>query len=227
MQKKWAFVSDLARLLIIYNNGGVYLDTDVELISSLDSVLDNSFFLGIETDTDIRHDKEFVSIATGLGFGAEVKNEIIKSMIDEYTDVHFIKDDGSYDLTPCPVRNSLALKRNGWDGKDNVCELAGGTIYSSDYFCPEEFNTDIKHYSKNTISIHHFDSSWKTNKEKMKDKLKLEVKKVLRKIVWGYKKRRYFTFYTTLFQFFYLNRAVHQRTYCDVHNYGCICFECL
>lgn len=129
-------------------------------------MLDNSFYLWIETDTDIRHDKEYVSIATGLRFGAEAKNEIIKSMIDEYNEVRFIKYDGSHDLTPCPVRISTAFVRNGWDGRDKASKLAGDTVYSSDYFCLEEFNTDIEHFTKNTISIHHFDSSWKTSKEK-------------------------------------------------------------
>lgn len=126
-------------------------------------------------------------------------------MINEYMEVHFIKDDGSYDLTPCPVRNSTALMRYEWDGKDKVSKLAGGTVYSSDYFCPEEFITDIDHYSKNTISIHHFDSSWKTSKEKMKDRFKLEAKKALRKIIYGggTKREDKSYLYTTIIQFFF------------------------
>lgn len=185
--KKWAFVSDLARLLIIYEHGGVYLDTDVELIASLDSVLHNTFFFAIEKDTNIRTNKESIHIATGLGFGAEPKNNIIKAMLDEYEGVHFNIPNG-FDLTPCPVRNSRALKKYGWDGKDKILKVDNGTVYPSDYFCPEEYSSDIKRYSSNTISIHHYDSSWKSEKEKLITLMKTDIKKMLR-LLWGKNRR--------------------------------------
>ena len=84
-EKKWAFVSDYARLKIIYDEGGIYLDTDVELIKSLDSLLSEKCFLATETTG---------YIATGLGFGAEQGNEIIKKMLEEYSGRHFRGHDG-------------------------------------------------------------------------------------------------------------------------------------
>lgn len=180
--KKWPFVSDLARLLIVYNSGGIYLDTDVELITGIDRILDNTFFLAIEKTTNIRNGSIYTNVATGLGFGAEEKNEIIKSMIEEYDNQRFILSDGNYDLTPCPKRNTNAIRKFGWDGNDRVFKFNGGTLYSSEYFCPVEFSSDITHFTNNTLSIHHYDASWKSRKEKMIDKMKLNVKKMIRAV---------------------------------------------
>lgn len=177
---KWAFVSDLARLLIICEQGGIYLDTDVELIATLDAVLNNSFFFAVEKDTNIRNGEESVHVATGLGFGAEAGNEVLKCLIDEYEGSHFIlPETGSFDLTPCPVRNSRALEKYGYAYQDELIKFAGGTIYPSEYFCPEEFSSDRTRYTANTISIHHYDASWKTNREKMVNQMKTNVKKIL------------------------------------------------
>ena len=77
---KWAFVSDVARLYIIYHHGGIYLDTDVELLKPLDSFLAQKAFMGVEYNG---------LIATGLGFGAEKHVEVIKELLDEYDRVRF------------------------------------------------------------------------------------------------------------------------------------------
>lgn len=178
--KRWAFVSDLARLLIIYQHGGVYLDTDVELIKSLDSVLEkNSFYFAVEKDTNIRTKKEFIHISTGLGFGAEAGHDVVKSMIDEYEGAHFRLASGQYDLTPCTVRNTRALEKYGYRSTDELMQFHGGTIYPSEYFCPEEYSSNIKRYTDNTISVHHYDASWKTGREKMATSIMSNAKKVL------------------------------------------------
>ena len=92
--KQWAFVSDYARLDIIYENGGIYLDTDVELLKPLDDLLILTGFMGFEENKKL--------CATGLGFGAVPKLPIIKEMRDDYDNIIFIKEDGSFDQTPCP-----------------------------------------------------------------------------------------------------------------------------
>ena len=143
--QKWAFVSDVARLMIIYEHGGIYLDTDVELIKSLDFVVDeNEFFFGIETQSgDV---SSIVSeVNTGIGFGAIVHNRIVKEMLDIYVDLHFETADG-VDLTPCPKRNSMVLEKYGFDGQDAKYNFMNGTIYPSKYFCPLEYNSDVTYY---------------------------------------------------------------------------------
>ena len=99
-QKKYAFLTDYARLLIIYENGGVYFDTDVELIKPIDDLLENKSFFGFE-------DREHVN--TGLGFGAEKENQIIKRMQKEYDG---LLDKGD-SFIGCPILNTNALVKAG------------------------------------------------------------------------------------------------------------------
>ncbi|MBS7209862.1 MAG: glycosyl transferase [Lachnospiraceae bacterium] len=156
--KKWAFVSDYARLKIIYDNGGIYLDTDVELIKSLDDLLENRCFFGTET-TGV--------IATGLGFGAEKENEFIRMMLNEYIGIHFLIKDGIYDLTPCPKRNTNPLLQQGYVfSDDNIWEKEGCKVFPPEYFSPIDYATEELHITANTYSIHHYSATWISKEEK-------------------------------------------------------------
>ena len=158
--KKWAFVSDFARLDIIYNNGGIYLDTDVELVKSLDSLLENKCFLAIEQPSHY--------IATGLGFGAEKGNEAIKEMLDEYSGIHFRLANGIYNIMPpCPARNTAPFYKYGFNLEiDKPINLNGAMVYPPEYFCPFERKINELKITENTYSIHHFDLSWIPDDEK-------------------------------------------------------------
>lgn len=98
--KKWAFVSDVARLQILYQWGGVYLDTDVELFASLDDLLINGAFYVFESNRNIN---------TGLGFGAEKNHKSVKAMLKFYEGRHLVVD-GQVKLIPCPAGNTETLK---------------------------------------------------------------------------------------------------------------------
>lgn len=168
--KKWAFVSDYARLFIIYNNGGLYFDTDVEIIKNIDDYLKYDAFFAKEDD---------VNFNTGIGFGAIKKHKIIKKMMEVYDDSSFIVD-GKFDLVPCPVKNTNAIKAvygdfNLKDKKiiDNVCFL------SKEFFCPIDYETKRIAITKNTVAIHHFSQSWLG----WKDKFKMFIKRILFKIL--------------------------------------------
>ncbi len=87
--KKWAFVTDYARLDIIYKHGGIYLDTDVELLKPLDELLKYKGFFGFE---------EMGMVNTGVGFGAEKGNLLVKQMRDDYNNDVYSKDSET-----CPV----------------------------------------------------------------------------------------------------------------------------
>ena len=91
--KKWAFATDYARLVIVYNNGGIYLDTDVEVIKPLDDLLNHKFFIGRQQGFQVN---------TGSGFGAEKGHPVLKRMIDDYEDIPFIDENGEMDLLTCP-----------------------------------------------------------------------------------------------------------------------------
>ncbi len=150
--KKWAFVTDYVRLKVVYDNGGIYLDTDVELVKNLDPLLEYQAYFGFE---DQKH------IATGLGFGAEKHCKILAELMDDYANIPFVKDNGEYDLTPCPVRNTEIFIKHGLRLNGESQSLSDNVqIFSSVYFCPKDFHSGIINISKETYSIHHFDSSW-------------------------------------------------------------------
>lgn len=126
-QKKYAFVSDIARLLIVYQLGGVYLDTDVELLGSIESLLKNDAFFAFESDRNIN---------TGLGFGAIAKHKAIKKMLEFYKEKHFVVNNRMC-LVPCPTGNSESLsslysvfKRNGKSQKFSNISILGTSEYS-------------------------------------------------------------------------------------------------
>lgn len=160
--KKWGFVPDYARLDIIYQHGGIYLDTDVEIVKSFDELLEHHGFAGFES-------KEYVNF--GQGFAAEAGNVVIKELLNSYESLNFINDDGSLNLIASPELNTITLEkldliRNGH--KQTLMDCF--TIYPTDYFCPKSINDGIVRMTDNTYSIHHFDSTWFTEAQQ-KEKL--------------------------------------------------------
>ena len=160
---KWAFVSDYARLKIIYDNGGIYLDTDVELIKPIDDLVKLKGFMGFD---------EKGIVATGLGFGAEKGNEIVLEFLKDYDDISFILPDGSLDLTPCPDRNTEALKRLGMDLDNKNQTFMDVTFLPDEYLFPMDYYTGKKTITKNTYSIHHYSASWTASVTKRTTRIK-------------------------------------------------------
>lgn len=156
--KKYAFLSDYARLQIIYNEGGIYFDVDVEVIRSLDDLLQYKAFFGFETD-------QFVN--TGVGFGAEKYNKLVENMIREYD----ILLDGNHGTIGCPILNTEALKKNGLvlNGKNQI--IGDGIIFSPEYFNPYDDPTGRLNITEETYSIHWFAKSWLSKKDIVRSKL--------------------------------------------------------
>lgn len=163
--KKWGFVPDYARLDIIYEYGGIYLDTDVELIKSLDEILNHTAFMGFENTGD----GEFF-VNCGHGFGAEPHNKIIGAARELYEYIRFLNEDNTYNMLPSPHYTTQILKKYGLVQENKDQELLDVMVYASDVLCPKNFRTGEISISKRTISIHHFTASWLD--EKIKDELK-------------------------------------------------------
>ena len=161
--KKWAFVSDYARLKVIYENGGIYLDTDVELLKKLDELLNNKCYLPIQQDGKF--------IATGLGFGAEKHQKIIYEMMKVYDNIKF--DIDKLDDLSCPVLNTNILKKNGYKYKDSIIYLKkiDTYIYPPKYFDPIAPGKTQNLLCDDTYSIHHYNASWTSKKNKLKRKI--------------------------------------------------------
>ncbi|MBQ4517849.1 MAG: glycosyl transferase [Clostridia bacterium] len=148
---KWAFVSDFARLKVLFDEGGIYFDTDVELIKPLDPLLAERGFMGFD-DNGL--------ISTGLGFACEQGHELIGALLNDYEEITFIRSDGSYDLTPCPDRNTNTLEHLGMDLNQKNQVFMGIHMLPEDYLCPVKYYTGKKIITNNTYSIHHFCASW-------------------------------------------------------------------
>ncbi len=168
--QKWAFVSDYARLDIIYENGGIYLDTDVELINSLDRLLDDGKgFFGFE-DEQI--------IATGLGFACEKGELILKEMMEEYEGLQFSLEDMEH--LKCPIINTEILRKHGAK-LNNTYQIIEGRVQllPTEFLCPFNIYTGKTKYTSNTISIHHYEASWQEGKERFRNKTIIFIKRLL------------------------------------------------
>lgn len=168
--KKWAFASDYARLDIIYNHGGVYLDTDVELLKSLDDLIGGGSYVGTEING---------TVATGLGFAAEARNHMVEEMLAEYDGIKFIKDNGEYDTTPCPVRNMRPFERRGYKPSERIMEVGSVRVLTSDFFAPKNYLTRELRITNNSVSIHHYDGSWLSDEDKYAAELREKYKKIM------------------------------------------------
>ncbi|OUQ54444.1 glycosyltransferase family 32 protein [Lactobacillus gallinarum] len=167
--KKWAFVSDYARLKIVYEHGGVYLDTDVELISNLDKMLnENQAYMGFEDEDKIN---------SGLGFGAERKNPIIREMLQEYESI--VYNENNLKKYTCPYINTKILKKHGLILNNSMQVIDNIRILPTEYLCPQNMYTGKRKITSNTLSIHHYTASWLPKSESTRMHLSMMIKRIL------------------------------------------------
>lgn len=168
-KKKWAFVTDYVRLQIVYEFGGIYLDTDVELLQPLDFLLVHNAFFGFQHDN---------CISTGLGFGAIKGLTLLLNIMEDYSNIPFVKSDGSMDLTACPERNSHVFKEFGFalDGTNQMIDKIA--LYGTEYFCPMSWNERKLSITNRTVSIHWYSASWWNNAQRKYEKKRKKQKKI-------------------------------------------------
>ncbi|MBZ5961160.1 glycosyl transferase [Leuconostoc gelidum subsp. gasicomitatum] len=157
--KMYAFASDFVRLWAVYNYGGVYLDTDVEVIKPYDDLLEDKAFFGTE---------EIDSINTGLSFGAEKKSEIVKDLMDLYIDRKFVEADGSFNLKTTNIIVTEYFVRNGYKLTSKIQNIKGAIIYPRQYFSPIKWWNGTKSIEPITYSIHWYSASWLNEASKSK-----------------------------------------------------------
>ncbi|MBQ2729359.1 MAG: glycosyl transferase [Clostridia bacterium] len=160
--KKWAFVTDYARLRIVYENGGIYLDTDVELLKSLDDFLLLEAYAGFQTDGLVN---------TGLGFGAEKGNKVIFDILSDYNDRSFPADLKECEKIACPIINTKVLESMGLVPDGSLQTVSGMTVFPKEYFDPKNNQTYELKVNENTYSIHHYDATWKSKNAGLKHRL--------------------------------------------------------
>ena len=174
--KKWAFITDYVRLYALSTEGGVYMDTDVEVIKCLDPFLEEKGFSGFERVN---------AVPTGI-MAAEKGHPFINELLHEYDNLRFIKDDGEMDLTTNVVRITNTSVKHGLrldNTKQTICDF---TYYPKDFFCPKNPRTHEIELTENTVTIHHFAGSWDTEKKfrkKMKKVLPTPIKRAIVKVM--------------------------------------------
>lgn len=151
--KKWAFVSDVARLKILYDHGGFYFDTDVEVIASYDDILssDSYGFLGFEKTGMVN---------TGLGFAAKKGCSLLKDLLTLYSNMDYDAYRDNLSQIACTVLTTELLKAHGLALCDRKQTVYGFDIYPPTYFSPIDYYTNQLRKTTSTHSIHWYSASW-------------------------------------------------------------------
>lgn len=167
--KKWGFVPDYARLDIVCTHGGIYLDTDVEIVKNLDELLKNDFYAGFESD-------EWVNL--GLGFGAIPGHPMLLEMMADYDNYSFVNADGSLNQLPSPQIQTKLLKKHGLQKDNSEIQILPGnvTIYPTSCLAPRNA-ARIPEALPESYSVHHYMASW------CDDQFGRKVGKVIKKII--------------------------------------------
>lgn len=151
---KYAFVSDYARFWVLYHFGGVYFDTDVEIIRPMDDVLEKGPFMGLEM-LGVRP-----AVNPGLGLAAEPEMSLYKDLLDRFEHLSFQTENGNINpYTMIPMVTDL-LKERGLICNGTIERTAGVDIYPPDWFNPFDDATGRLRKTENTRSIHWFAKSW-------------------------------------------------------------------
>lgn len=180
--KYWAFASDYVRVCALKEYGGIYFDTDVELIKPIDEYLKHTAFVGMEDDK---------YVATGT-IGCEKDCKWINEFYNIYNNIKF-KTEKGFDLTPNPRKATAAILKlhpefeN--DDKTKILEYENITVYPIEYFTPmDPYMRKIK-LTKNSHAIHHFDASWRKN-EPLRRRMWRKIKKIIKKVIFYDKWRK-------------------------------------
>lgn len=173
---KWAFVADYLRLDVLEEFGGIYLDTDVELVKKIDNFLNYEAFAGFECS-------EYVNF--GSIVGAVPHNALINEMKQAYE--NFIFSDDTLHTHTIPIVSTGILQNHGFQKNETEQEVDGFHIFTRDYFCPMNYSGIYDAYTDNTHSIHHFAATWFDKKERRKflmnriiARLKYPIKKLFK-----------------------------------------------
>lgn len=157
--KKWAFVSDYARFWILYNFGGLYFDTDVEIIKDMSDIVEKGSFMGCEPVFS-----GGLGVNPGLGLAAAPGLGLYKEILDDYENSHFF-DLETGKLRTVVMRVTDILKKYDFDGKNEIKEIKEVYFYPPEYFCPLDYTTGNLTITENTYSIHHYMATWQTKVE--------------------------------------------------------------
>lgn len=167
-EKRWAFVSDYCRFFVLYNYGGIYLDTDVELLKSLETLPET--FIGFESKKNV---------ASGLIRGALPGDVVCREMLDSYNKDTFKLQNGDLNLKTVVQRETEIFQKYGLILNNKHQRICGTDIFPSDYFSPYNYVKKKLKITQNTYSIHHFAATWLTEEEQYSAEVARKLSKIL------------------------------------------------
>ena len=174
-QKKYAFVSDYARFWILYRYGGIYFDTDVEVIRPMDDIIEQGNFMGFEVDPDGKNTpgsyapKYCFDVALGLGYGLTPQHPFMQKMMDYYGQLSFQKTEMNPWLKTIVAYTTEALVEEGLKNVKGIQQVGDITFYPHEYFAPINVISGKLHITSNTHTIHHYMGSWDNKNHSIKD----------------------------------------------------------
>lgn len=160
--KKWAFVTDYVRLYALLYHGGLYMDTDVEVVRPLDRFLVHDAFSGFENPS---------CVPTGL-MGSIPGHPVVKELLDQYDGIHFVANDGSMDMSTNVERITSYFAKKGLVPNNQYQTISDFTFYPTEFFCPKDSQTLEIKATDNTYAIHHFSGTWLSRKDRLKQNAK-------------------------------------------------------
>lgn len=197
--KKWAFVSDYVRLYALYHEGGVYIDSDVELLKNIDDVLEDKHVVTGYSSSNW--------IPTGL-MASEASNPWIKELLSYYEDRHFVKGDGSYDMKVNNVIiTEISQKEFGFKPGDMFIETGNVALFPQTYFHPypkrrlDYSKVDLDKaracfkITKKSYCIHYGTATWVDNQNTVMYKIKHFIRLLLPQFMVEFLERVYFKYF--------------------------------
>ena len=173
--KKYAFVSDFARFWILYNEGGLYFDTDVEVIRDMRPLVGDGPFMGFELNPINRLNKK-MRVNPGLGLGTSAGHYFYKKMIDLYSNMNWVSyKDATKEMPTVVDYTTSMLIDSGLNETNRRQTIEGINIYLEDVFCPISIADGKLRITENTCTIHWFDQSWQSPIRKHGRKLLLKI----------------------------------------------------
>jgi mannosyltransferase OCH1-like enzyme len=177
--KKWAFVTDYIRLFALYNEGGIYLDTDVIVTKRFDDFLQDDFFSAVEYHPALIEKKKTFQLINkdgtlkdkstgcpGIGILAAVmgsvpKHEFIKECMDYYNNRHFVLADGSFDIKVNPAIYAEVAEKYGFRYFNILQKIGGGGGIPNMVFYPSSvLSGDINTFTPESYALHYAENLW-------------------------------------------------------------------
>lgn len=160
--RKYAFVSDYARFYILYHHGGLYFDTDVEVIRPMEDIVGRGAFMGCENEAGFG-----LGCNPGLGLGCNPSLSLYAEILGLYAELHFKRPDGWMNLKTVVEYTTELLVGKGLKNTGEVQCVSEVWIYPKEYFCPMDYRTNEMKITSNTRAIHHYAASWHGTRHKV------------------------------------------------------------